>query len=183
MLTALCSRDASNNYYERLITRNNYETGFQIQGTHPPNARRHKLTFSRRGEQQPGRQPRQLRQPRPAQERRERRRDWYQRGLGHGQRRARVAVLEQRRRRTRFLVRVHGQRWDRDAKKRVFREFLSPVTIENCYSWGNGFNRCVPRVLDRPLLNCGPDGDSARSRATETVSSSAAAHATPQLPI
>lgn len=25
----------------------------------------------------------------------------------------------------------------------LFREFLSPVTVENCYSWGNGFNRYV----------------------------------------
>ncbi|KAB5595986.1 hypothetical protein CTheo_503 [Ceratobasidium theobromae] len=102
------SRDASNNYYERLITRDNYETGFQIQGAASNNIVVNLDSYGNRDPRKNGESADGI-------------------GIKEGSGTGNV---------------IRGSRfWNNVDDGLDFWEFLSPVTVENCYSWGNGFNR------------------------------------------
>ncbi|CEL60903.1 hypothetical protein RSOLAG1IB_04142 [Rhizoctonia solani AG-1 IB] len=102
------SRDASNNYYERLSTHDNYETGFQIQGAASNNVVVNLDSYNNRDPRKNGESADGI-------------------GVKEGSGTGNV---------------IRGSRfWNNVDDGLDFWEFLSPVTIENCYSWGNGFNR------------------------------------------
>ncbi|KAF8608672.1 putative pectate lyase [Ceratobasidium sp. AG-I] len=102
------SRDASNNYFERLITRDNYETGMQIQGAASNNIVVNLDSYGNRDPRKNGESADGI-------------------GIKEGSGTGNV---------------IRGSRfWNNVDDGLDFWEFLSPVTVENCYSWGNGFNR------------------------------------------
>ncbi|CAE6430514.1 unnamed protein product [Rhizoctonia solani] len=102
------SRDASNNYYERLSTHDNYETGFQIQGAASNNVVINLDSYNNRDPRKNGESADGM-------------------GVKEGSGTGNV---------------IRGSRfWNNVDDGLDFWEFLSPVTVENCYSWGNGFNR------------------------------------------
>lgn len=102
------SRDASNNYYERLVTRDNYETGFQIQGSASNNQVINLDSYGNRDPRKNGESADGI-------------------GIKEGSGTGNV---------------IRGSRfWNNVDDGLDFWMFLSPVTVENCYSWGNGFNR------------------------------------------
>ncbi|CAE6482741.1 unnamed protein product [Rhizoctonia solani] len=102
------SRDASNNHYERLITRDNYETGIQIQGSASNNLVLNVDSYGNRDPRKNGESADGI-------------------GIKEGSGTGNV---------------IRGSRfWNNVDDGLDFWMFLSPVTIENCYSWGNGFNR------------------------------------------
>ncbi|KAG8696331.1 hypothetical protein FRC09_008576 [Ceratobasidium sp. 395] len=102
------SRDASNNYYERIVSHDNYETGIQIQGAASNNQVINCDSYNNRDPRKNGESADGI---------------GIKEGSGTGN-----------------LIR--GSRfWNNVDDGLDFWEFLSPVTVENSYSWGNGFNR------------------------------------------
>ncbi|CAE6430805.1 unnamed protein product [Rhizoctonia solani] len=102
------SRDASNNHYERLVARDNYETGIQIQGSASNNLVLNVDSYGNRDPRKNGESADGI-------------------GIKEGSGTGNV---------------IRGSRfWNNVDDGLDFWMFLSPVTIENCYSWGNGFNR------------------------------------------
>ncbi|KEP51454.1 pectate lyase [Rhizoctonia solani 123E] len=105
---AIFSRDASNNYYERIVAHDNYETGIQIQGAASNNLVVNCDSYNNRDPRKNGESADGI-------------------GLKEGSGTGNV---------------IRGSRfWNNVDDGLDFWEFLSPVTVENCYSWGNGFNR------------------------------------------
>ncbi|KAH7339618.1 putative secreted pectate lyase [Rhizoctonia solani] len=124
---AIFSRDASNNYYERIVAHDNYETGIQIQGTASNNLVVNCDSYNNRDPRKNGESADGI---------------GIKEGSGTGN------II----RGSRFWNNVDDglDFWWVPPILRVKRvvttialnrEFLSPVTVENCYSWGNGFNR------------------------------------------
>ncbi|KAF8757006.1 Pectate lyase [Rhizoctonia solani] len=102
------SRDASNNYYERISAHDNYETGLQIQGAASNNIVVNVDSYNNRDPRKNGESADGI-------------------GIKEGSGTGNV---------------IRGSRfWNNVDDGLDFWEFLSPVTVENCYSWGNGFNR------------------------------------------
>ncbi|KAG9128051.1 hypothetical protein FRC07_005638 [Ceratobasidium sp. 392] len=102
------SRDASNNYYERIASHDNYETGIQIQGAASNNQVINCDSYNNRDPRKNGESADGI-------------------GIKEGSGTGNV---------------IRGSRfWNNVDDGLDFWEFLSPVTVENSYSWGNGFNR------------------------------------------
>ncbi|QRW08248.1 pectate lyase [Ceratobasidium sp. AG-Ba] len=102
------SRDASNNYYERIVSHDNYETGIQIQGSASNNQVINCDSYNNRDPRKNGESADGI---------------GIKEGSGTGNA-------------------IRGCRfWNNVDDGLDFWEFLSPVTVENSYSWGNGFNR------------------------------------------
>ncbi|KAG8746336.1 hypothetical protein FRC10_005325 [Ceratobasidium sp. 414] len=102
------SRDASNNYYERIVSHDNYETGIQIQGAASNNQVINCDSYNNRDPRKNGESADGI-------------------GIKEGSGTGNV---------------IRGCRfWNNVDDGLDFWEFLSPVTVENSYSWGNGFNR------------------------------------------
>ncbi|KIY66982.1 polysaccharide lyase family 9 protein [Cylindrobasidium torrendii FP15055 ss-10] len=102
------SRDASHNYYERLSTHDNYESGFQMQGTASNNTIIYLDSYLNRDPRKNGESA-----------------DGFAlkegSGTGNSLRNSRL--------------------WNNVDDGLDLWLFESPVTIEEVYSWGNGFNR------------------------------------------
>ncbi|KAF1971434.1 pectin lyase-like protein [Bimuria novae-zelandiae CBS 107.79] len=102
------ARDASNNYYERLTTHDNYETGFQLQGASSNNTVIYLDSYRNRDPRKNGESA-----------------DGFacKEGTGEGN------VLR------------NARLWDNVDDGLDLFMFGSPVTLEEVYAWGNGFNR------------------------------------------
>ncbi|KAL0960156.1 hypothetical protein HGRIS_011791 [Hohenbuehelia grisea] len=102
------ARDASNNYYERLSTHDNYETGFQLEGASSNNTVINLDSYRNRDPRKNGESA-----------------DGFacKQGKGAGN------VLR------------NARLWDNVDDGLDLWLFESPVTIEEVYSWGNGYNR------------------------------------------
>ncbi|RYO82846.1 hypothetical protein DL766_006292 [Monosporascus sp. MC13-8B] len=102
------ARDASHNYYELLSTHDNYETGFQLQGTSQNNTVVNLDSYRNRDPRKNGESA-----------------DGFacKEGSGEGN------VLR------------NARLWDNVDDGLDLFMFGSPVTIEEVYAWGNGFNR------------------------------------------
>ncbi|GAP83483.2 putative pectate lyase L precursor [Rosellinia necatrix] len=102
------SRDSSHNYYERLSTHDNYESGFQIQGTAVNNTVIYLDSYRNRDPRKNGESA-----------------DGFacKEGSGEGN-----------------VIR-NSRLWDNVDDGLDLYMFGSPVTIEEVYAWGNGFNR------------------------------------------
>ncbi|RYP04836.1 hypothetical protein DL764_004211 [Monosporascus ibericus] len=102
------ARDASHNYYERLSTHDNYETGFQLQGSSENNTVINLDSYRNRDPRKNGESA-----------------DGFacKEGSGEGN------VLR------------NARLWDNVDDGLDLFKFGSPVTIEEVYAWGNGFNR------------------------------------------
>lgn len=102
------SRDASHNYYEKLSTHDNYETGFQLQGAAENNTVIYLDSYRNRDPRKNGESA-----------------DGFAckegSGAGNSLRNSRL--------------------WDNVDDGLDLWLFESPVTIEEVYSWGNGYNR------------------------------------------
>ncbi|KAI0442255.1 polysaccharide lyase family 9 protein [Xylaria telfairii] len=102
------SRDSSHNYYERLSTHDNYESGFQLQGTATNNTVIYLDSYRNRDPRKNGESA-----------------DGFacKEGSGEGN-----------------VIR-NSRLWDNVDDGLDLYMFGSPVTIEEVYAWGNGFNR------------------------------------------
>ncbi|KAH8901261.1 pectin lyase-like protein [Thozetella sp. PMI_491] len=102
------ARDASHNYYELLSTHDNYESGFQLQGTSSNNTVVYLDSYRNRDPRKNGESA-----------------DGFacKEGSGEGN------VLR------------NARLWDNVDDGLDLYMFGSPVTIEEVYAWGNGFNR------------------------------------------
>ena len=102
------ARDASHNHYELLITHDNYETGFQLQGASSNNTVLYLDSYRNRDPRKNGESA-----------------DGFacKEGSGEGN------VLR------------NARLWDNVDDGLDLFMFGSPVTLEEVYAWGNGFNR------------------------------------------
>ncbi|KAI0877598.1 polysaccharide lyase family 9 protein [Hypoxylon argillaceum] len=102
------SRDSSHNYYERLSTHDNYESGFQLQGTAANNTVIYLDSYMNRDPRKNGESA-----------------DGFacKEGSGEGN-----------------SIR-NSRLWNNVDDGLDFYLFGSPVTVEEVYAWGNGFNR------------------------------------------
>ncbi|KFA79331.1 hypothetical protein S40288_03569 [Stachybotrys chartarum IBT 40288] len=102
------ARDASHNYYERLSTHDNYETGFQLEGASQNNTVIYLDSYANRDPRKNGESA-----------------DGFacKSGSGAGN------VLR------------NARLWDNVDDGLDLFMFASPVTIEEVYAWGNGYNR------------------------------------------
>ncbi|KAJ4300972.1 hypothetical protein N0V90_003061 [Kalmusia sp. IMI 367209] len=102
------ARDASHNYYELIITHDNYETGFQLEGASANNTVLYLDSYRNRDPRKNGESA-----------------DGFacKDGTGEGN------VLR------------NARLWDNVDDGLDLFMFGSPVTIEEVYAWGNGFNR------------------------------------------
>lgn len=101
------ARDASHNHYELLITHDNYETGFQLQGASSNNTVLYLDSYRNRDPRKNGESA-----------------DGFACKEGSGE----DNVLR------------NARLWDNVDDGLDLFQFGSPVTMEEVYSWGNGFN-------------------------------------------
>jgi hypothetical protein len=102
------ARDASHNWYERLVTHDNYETGFQLEGASSNNTVLYLDSYRNRDPRKNGESA-----------------DGFACKSGSG---------------TGNVLR-NARLWDNVDDGLDLFEFGSPVTIEEVYAWGNGYNR------------------------------------------